>query len=153
VGKLEKWIVGFKLAILLTFIGIGLFYIDTQRLAPSQWVDIIPLVAGGMIIFVAYEGFELIANTAEDIVNPEKTLPRAYYSAVGFVIFLYILVAIVTVGNLPVSQLIHAKDYALAAAAKPFMVVSALFLLQSPRYCPPDPQSTPHFMVHPALVI
>ncbi|MGJ8632567.1 MAG: hypothetical protein ACSHX7_01500 [Luteolibacter sp.] len=43
---------------------------------------------GGIVIFVAYEGFELIANAAEDARDPEKTLPRAFYLCVGFVIFL-----------------------------------------------------------------
>ena len=28
-----------------------------------------------MVIFVAYEGFELIANSAPDMVNPEKNIP------------------------------------------------------------------------------
>jgi len=74
-----------------------------------------------MIIFVAYEGFELIANTAKDVKDPAKTLPLAYYTAVGFVIALYVLVALVTVGNLPVAQIIGAKGYALAQAAKPFL--------------------------------
>ena len=46
-----------------------------------------------MIIFLAYEGFELIANTAGDVKNPQ-TLPLAYYTAVGFVIFLYVSVAV-----------------------------------------------------------
>jgi hypothetical protein len=38
-----------------------------------------------------------------------------------FVIALYILVAIVTVGNLSIPMIIDAKDYALAAAASPFL--------------------------------
>jgi amino acid transporter len=79
------------------------------------------LAAGGMIIFLAYEGFELIANTARDVRNEARTLPRAYYIAVGFVIALYLLVSLVTVGNLPVDKIVAAKDYALAEAARPFL--------------------------------
>ena len=74
-----------------------------------------------MIIFLAYEGFELIANTAHDVRDVGRTLPRAYYMAVGFVIFLYVLVALVTVGNLPVDKIVAARDYALAEAARPFL--------------------------------
>lgn len=74
-----------------------------------------------MIIFLAFEGFELMANTAEDVKNPERTLPRAYYSAVIFVLLLYILIAGITVGSLPTEEIVAAKEYALAAAAKPFM--------------------------------
>jgi len=61
-----------------------------------------------MIIFLAYEGFELIANTARDVKDPGRTLPRAYYTAVIFVIALYVVVALVTVGNLPLNQIITA---------------------------------------------
>jgi len=121
VGKAEKYIVGIKLAILLVVSGIGVWSIKFASLAPSTWQAPLPLIAGGMIIFVAYEGFELIANTAQDVRNPKKTLPRAYYSSVGFVILLYIVIAAVTVGNLPLSKIAVAKDYALAAAAKPFL--------------------------------
>jgi amino acid transporter len=38
-----------------------------------------------------------------------------------FVIMLYILIAAVAIGNLPVSKIVEAKDYALAEAAKPFL--------------------------------
>lgn len=121
VGKAEEWIVGFKIAILLFFIGAGFWSVNIHRLAPSNWVNPFQLIAGGMIIFLAYEGFELIANTAGDIKNPGKTIPRAYYSAVGFVIALYILISFVTVGNLPIDQIVAARDYALAASARPFL--------------------------------
>jgi amino acid transporter len=121
VGEAEEWIVGIKVVILLFFCAVGFWSVQGAQLAPSQWAGPILLVAGGMIIFLAYEGFELIANTAADVRDPERTLPRAYYSAVGFVILLYFLVAVVTVGNLPVDKIVAAKDYALAAAAQPFL--------------------------------
>ena len=121
VGKAEKWVVGLKLVILLFFVAVGLWSVSGLRLAPGTWTAPVQLVAGGMIIFVAYEGFELISNTAGDVRNPRKVLPAAYFSAVGFVIILYILVSIVTVGNLPLSSIDAARDYALAEAAKPFL--------------------------------
>ena len=121
VGEAEEYIVAVKLLILLSFVGIGFSSIDTQRIQPAEWSNSLELIAGGMIIFLAYEGFELIANTAGNVKNAKKNLPRAYYTSVIFVILLYILVALVTVGNLPVAKIIDAKDYALAEAAKPFM--------------------------------
>lgn len=72
-----------------------------------------------MIIFVAYEGFELIANTATDVRNYKVALPRAYYISVLFVIALYALIAIVVVGSLDASAIASAQDFALAEAAKP----------------------------------
>jgi amino acid transporter len=121
IGKAESWIVALKVAILLFFVGAGLAGIHTSRIAPSAWSPPLQLAAGGMIIFLAYEGFELIANTARDVRDVGRTLPRAYYTAVGFVICLYVLVALVTVGNLPVDRIVAAKDYALAEAARPFL--------------------------------
>jgi amino acid transporter len=121
VGESETYIVLLKITILLVFVGVGLWSLNFQRLEPAAWSTPVQLIAGGMIIFVAYEGFELIANTAENVKNPRKTLPLAYYSAVGFVILLYVLVSLVTVGNLPVSDIVSARDYALAEAARPFL--------------------------------
>jgi uncharacterized protein len=121
VGKSENFIVAIKIAILLLFLVVGLKSVDTQNIAPSSWSSPLQLVAGGMVIFLAYEGFELISNTAENVRNPRKTLPRAYFTAVLFVIVLYVLVSLVTVGNLSVDNIIAAKDYALAEAARPFL--------------------------------
>lgn len=119
IGEAEDWIVLMKVIILLVFIGVGIWGVDTTRIEPQAWSSTLELVAGGMIIFLAYEGFELIANTAQDVRNPEKILPRAFYASVGFVILLYVLVAIITVGSLPVDTIVKAKDYALAEAARP----------------------------------
>jgi len=121
VGKSEVWIVGMKVTILFMFIAFGIVHVNFHHLAPSTWAKPIPLFAGGMIIFLAYEGFELIANTAKDVREPRRTLPKAYYSSVGFVIVLYVLVSMVAAGNLSISQIVAAKDYALAEAAKPFL--------------------------------
>jgi amino acid transporter len=121
VGKSEDFIVALKILILLVFLGAGIWTINTNQLSSGSWSSPLQLVAGGMIIFLAYEGFELIANTAENVREPVKTLPRAYFTAVVFVIFLYILVSVVTIGNLPVDKIIAAKDYALAEAARPFL--------------------------------
>jgi len=121
VGESEKFVVAIKVAILLFFVAVGLQSVNPSNLAPSRWANPFQLIAGGMIIFLAYEGFELIANTAEDVKNPAKNLPRAYYTAVLFVILLYALVSIVTVGNLSVGKIVAARDYALAEAARPFL--------------------------------
>ena len=121
VGKSEDVIVALKVLILFFFLGAGMWTINMNQLLPASWSSPLQLVAGGMIIFLAYEGFELIANTAENIKEPKKNLPRAYFTAVIFVILLYVLVSMVTVGNLPVDKIISAKDYALAEAARPFL--------------------------------
>lgn len=121
IGEIEEWIVGFKIVILFLFIAAGVWSINVKQLQPPNWSNPLQLISGGMIIFLAYEGFELIANTAGNVKNPQKTLPRAYFSAVGFVITLYVFISLVAVGNLPIDQIVVAKDYALAVASRPFL--------------------------------
>lgn len=121
IAKTELWIVLLKIIILCVFIVLGIGLINTDRLKPVEWAPPLQLASGGMIIFLAYEGFELIANAAEDVRDYRKILPRAYYSAVIFVIILYVLIATITIGTLPVDKIVASKDYALAEAAKPSM--------------------------------
>ncbi len=137
VSKSESIIVFIKVTLLILIIASGAIYIEPERLSPTHWELPLGIVTAGMIIFVAYEGFELIANAAEDIKNPTVNLPRAFYGSVLFVILLYVLISIVTVGVVPESQLLEAKDYALAIAAKPalgqvgFTIVAIAALLST----------------------
>ncbi len=120
-GKAEDFMVFLKLFILLGFVIIGIITFNPTQLNPKYWSDFLSVSTGGLIIFLAYEGFELIANTARDVKNPEKTLPLAYYSSVIFVIILYIGIAIITIGNVSFEEAKKASDYVLAIAAKPYL--------------------------------
>ncbi|MGS2740817.1 APC family permease [Sinomicrobium sp. M5D2P17] len=125
VSKIESYAVIIKLIILIGFIGIGIYGLvgnpNISQLAVDYWEAPVRLFAGGMVIFVAYEGFELIANAAPDIINPEKNIARAYYYSIIFVIVLYIVIALVTVGSLPFQKIADAQDYVLAEAAMPIL--------------------------------
>jgi len=80
VGRSEEVIVVIKILILVTFVAVGLWSVQFEKFEISTWSEPLTLIAGGMIIFLACEGFELIANTAGDVKNPKKTLPRAFYT-------------------------------------------------------------------------
>lgn len=125
VGKIESYAVVIKLVILLAFVGFGLYGLignpHLEQLSPQHWESSFKLLTAGMVIFVAYEGFELIANAAPDIENPKKNIPRAYFWSVIFVIFLYIIIAAITVGSLNFADIATAQDYVLAEAAKPML--------------------------------
>ncbi|MEP7266209.1 MAG: APC family permease [Saprospiraceae bacterium] len=125
VGKIESYAVIIKLMVLITFICMGVYGLignpNASQLSIEHWESPIKLFAGGMVIFVAYEGFELIANAAPDVISPEINIPRAYYFSVAFVIILYIVIAIVTVGSLPFQEIANAQDYVLAEAARPML--------------------------------
>ncbi len=125
VGKIESYAVIIKLMILLSFVAVGIYGLigneNLHQLSVSNWEAPIKILTGGMVIFVAYEGFELIANAAPDIKNPEKNIPRSYFISVLFVIALYIIIALITVGSLPFGDIAKAQDYVLAEAAKPLL--------------------------------
>ncbi len=78
-------------------------------------------VYAATIFFLSYTGFGLITNASEDIEDPEKNVPRAIYLSLLIVTLVYVSISVVAVGNLPVEELIKAKEYALAEAAKPFL--------------------------------
>jgi hypothetical protein len=119
VARTETAIVGLKLVMLLVVVGFGLTTIDPDRLATSSWPSLPVIVAAGMLVFVAYEGFELIANAAEDVRRPKRTLPLALFISVGAVVVIYVAVAVVTVGSLDPREIAAASDFALAEAAVP----------------------------------
>lgn len=121
IGRAESLIVAIKIALLVLFVAVGIGGVEPHRLAPQTWSPAVGLATGGMIIFVAFEGFELIANAARDVRDPTRTLPRALYASVAFVILLYLLVSTVTVGTLPLERIAAARDYALAEAARPVL--------------------------------
>jgi amino acid transporter len=121
VGRAESALVYFKVAVLLLFCLGGLAFVDGARVSPSAFPSPGAIVYAGALIFLGYEGFELIANASEDAKDGDRTLPRAYAIAIGSVICLYVLVAFVAVGNLDAATIVHERDDALAAAARPFL--------------------------------
>jgi amino acid transporter len=129
VGRAESALVYFKLAILLLFCFVGLAFVNTTRTGPAAWPSASAVVYAGALIFLGYEGFELIANASEDARDPARTLPRAYLISIGGVIALYVLVAFVAVGNLSPRAITADSDYALAAAARPFLGTAGFTLI------------------------
>lgn len=119
VSMTEMYVVAIKIGILMVVVFVGFGDITPSRLSPGTWEPILPVLGGAMIVFVAYEGFELIANAVPDIRDAAVTAPRAYYASVLFVTVLYVLIATVTVGALTAEQIAGAADYALAQAARP----------------------------------
>jgi len=135
VGRVEFLIVAIKLLILLGFIAVALPTIETGRIVPSAWPSYTDIGFAAAVVFLAYEGFGLITNTAEDLAQPERELPRALLISVVITIFVYVLTAIGVLGALSPSEVADAKEYALAAAVKPslgdvgfsIMAIAALF--------------------------
>lgn len=135
VGKAELLIVIVKVGILILFSVIGLFFIHPANLSPTHWNNLEHILFGAGVLFIGYEGFGLITNAAANMDDPQKTLPKALYLSVFIVIAIYLAVSVTVIGNLSIPEINATKDYALAAAAQPFlgtfgfklMAIAALF--------------------------
>lgn len=121
VGRWETVIVAVKVAILVLFAAVGLWFIRPGYLSPELWPQTEEVLFGAAILFIGYEGFGLVTNAAADMRDPKKAMPRALYISVILVIALYLAVSLTVTGNLSDYEIEQARDYALAEAAKPFL--------------------------------
>jgi amino acid transporter len=115
----ERLTVGLKFAVLSALAVVGIIYLDPQLLSPANYPSTENIFFSLSITFFAYEGFRVIANTAEDMPDPERTLPKSMVTAIAVVILLYVAVSFAVFGNLPADRVAQAKDFALAEAALP----------------------------------
>jgi amino acid transporter len=120
-GRSETLIVAIKVAILVLFAAVGVWFIAPANLSPARWPEAESILFGAGVLFIGYEGFGLVTNAAGDMRDPSKMLPRALYTSVILVIAIYLAVSLTVTGNLSDDQIARAKDYALAEAAKPFL--------------------------------
>ena len=120
-GRSETLIVAVKLAILVVFAAVGLFFIHPENLAVEHWPAAKSILYGSGVLFIGYEGFGLVTNAAGDMRNPSKLLPRALYTSVLLVMLIYLAVSLTVSGNLSDAQIEASRDYALAEAARPFL--------------------------------
>lgn len=121
--RLETFFNVGKLGILGVFIVTGLMvgHLEWSRLEPAAWAPASTIVASGMLGFLAYEGFELIANASDKIVNPKRTLPIAFLGSVIAAIVIYMLAFVVAIGHLSFGGIMAAKSFAVSAAASGFL--------------------------------
>ena len=122
VGKAEFYIVLTKISILLVFILGGFLTIKSKNVEPLfDHTHMTGLINASVIFFLSYMGFGLITNTSENMNNPKKNVPRAIFISIFFVMAIYVLISLVTIGNLPLAEIIKAQENALAEAARPFL--------------------------------
>ncbi len=122
VGKAEFYIVLIKLSILTIFIAGGIATMNLTSAAPIfNNEGMKGLLNASIIFFLSYMGFGLITNASENIKNPVKNVPKAIYFSILIVMIFYVLISLVTIGNLPLDEIVKAQENALAIAAKPFL--------------------------------
>lgn len=50
------------------------------------------------LTFIAFEGYEIIAQSGEEVVDPKSNVPRAVFLAIGIAVVLYLLISFVSLG-------------------------------------------------------
>ncbi|HJX56285.1 MAG TPA: amino acid permease [Methanoregula sp.] len=102
---LNNILVTLKVLILLFFIAFGLGFFTITHFTPLAPSGMTGILSGAALIFFAYTGFARVTIMAEEVKEPEKTIPRSIYLALGISTFLYILVSVIAVGLVGTSDL------------------------------------------------
>lgn len=96
--------------------GQGLESDITLDSSQGDWMAFLAATALGVL---AFKGFTTITNSGAEVINPRKNISRAIIISIAFCIVIYALVGWSVAGNLSIAQIIEARDYSLAAAARP----------------------------------
>ncbi|BCT77273.1 amino acid permease [Sinomonas cyclohexanicum] len=83
--------------------------------APAQY-GLFGVFAGAALVFFAFIGFDVVATSAEEVKNPQKTLPRGIFAGLAVVTLLYILVSLALTGMVPYTTLAAAEQPTLTTA-------------------------------------
>ncbi len=76
-------------------------------------------LAGVALAILAYKGFTTITNSGGEVKEPHKNVGRAIMISLVICVVVYMLVALGVGATLTVDQIVTAKDYSLAEAARP----------------------------------
>jgi len=128
-GGVELGVVATKLAILALFAVVGMLGIHEKHFVPLFNHGVMPTIAAIGLIFVAYEGFELIPNAIDEMENPKRNLRRAIVIAIIVTTVVYVAVAVAALGNLTPAQIQHDQEYVLAVAARPMLGQTGFVLI------------------------
>ncbi len=122
-ARLNTGLVFLKLGLIGLFLFVGLQHVDFQahwtglneagqsKFMPSGWSGV---MTGGALIFFAYIGFDAVSTTAEEAKNPQKDLPFGMIASLVVCTILYIVVATVLTGMVPLNVLANAHPVAAA---------------------------------------
>ena len=104
--RVNNVMVGIKLLVLAVFVIIG-----TQHINPANYHPFAPngfrgIHQGAAIVFFAYIGFDAISTAAEEVKDPQRTMPRGILIGLAICTFIYIVVGAVATGLVPYQQLL-----------------------------------------------
>ena len=97
--------VGIKLLVLALFVIVGSQHIDTANYTPFAPNGFRGIHQGAAIVFFAYIGFDAISTAAEEVKDPQRTMPRGLLWGLGICTLIYVIVGAVATGLVPYQQL------------------------------------------------
>lgn len=107
---------GIVLFAILALWAAGVSYESSSGGATDSPADLLAAVALGVL---AYKGFTTITNSGAEIVEPKRNVGRAIVISLAICTGVYLLVAVAVGANLSVSEIVEARDFSLAEAARP----------------------------------
>ncbi|MCB1060218.1 MAG: amino acid permease [Calditrichaeota bacterium] len=139
-GKLGGIVTLTKIFILAIFIAFGLQVLFTRLDWQAALTPFMPHGFGGVmsamgLTFIAFEGYEVIAQCSEEVRNPRKNIPRAVFLSLIIVVPIYLLVALTALvsvhpgGLTPWDYLAEHKETALVEVSKNFFIGGGIMLL------------------------
>jgi amino acid transporter len=120
-GKIEDIMVYTKLVILvvISFVLINNSQTTIPVLLQSEKdIGVLSVLIVASITFVAYEGFQLVINAADEMEDPERNIPKAIYSAMSIAVIIYVVISLGAILAIPFEEIIQNQEYALAAGAE-----------------------------------
>ncbi|WP_447402789.1 APC family permease [Lysinibacillus sp. fkY74-1] len=99
--RFNSWMVFLKVAVILLFIGVGVFYVK-----PTNWEPFLPfgisgVFSGAALVFFAYLGFDAVSSAAEEVKNPQRNMPIGIIGSLLICTVLYVAVSMVLTGIVP----------------------------------------------------
>ena len=104
-GKTGSIITFIQLGTIGALIVAGFWSMHIHPQWTSNFKDFMPngvtgLVAAMGLTFIAFEGYEIIVQTGEEVKNPKKNIPKAIFISLALVVTLYSLVAFVSIAGI-----------------------------------------------------
>jgi APA family basic amino acid/polyamine antiporter len=101
-ARFNAVMVGIKLAAVLFFIGAGAVYVKPENWSPFTPYGWAGVMGAAGVVFFAYIGFDAVSTTAEEAKNPQRDLPIGIIASLVICTTLYLIVAAVLSGIVPV---------------------------------------------------
>ncbi|MSU92120.1 amino acid permease [Rhodobacteraceae bacterium 2CG4] len=85
----------------------------------AQAYGVTGFIASMAFAILAFKGFTTITNSGSEITEPNRNVGRAIMLSIGICVAVYLLVAFGVGSSLTIDEIVAARDYSLAEAAKP----------------------------------